>query len=63
MHNETKSDLTVEQEFAIASFCTQVDRMSLEQAKDTLKLLYEAYVVQKVTYLELIKDAWFTKEA
>lgn len=63
MHNETKSDLTVEQEFAIASFYTQVDRMSLEQAKDTLKLLYEAYVVQKATYLELIKDAWFTKEA
>lgn len=53
------SNLTVEQEFSIAAFSEQASRMSREQAVDTLKLLYEAYVVQKATYLELLKNAWF----
>lgn len=50
--------LTMEQQFTIASFNSAVDKMNLEQAKEVLKLVNEAYVVQKSTYLELLKEAW-----
>lgn len=51
-------ELGLEQKFAIASFASKVDQMSPEQLRETLKLLHEAYVVQRVTYLELLKQEW-----
>lgn len=50
--------LSIEQQFAIASFNTLADRMSREQAVEFLKKLNEAYIVQKVQFTELLKHQW-----
>jgi len=50
--------LSIEQQFAIASFNTLADRMSREQAIDFLKKLNEAYFVQKAQFTELLKHQW-----
>lgn len=50
--------LTIEQEFAIQSFNSQVNCMSREQAIDFLKELYRSYIIQKALYNSLLKEAW-----
>jgi predicted HD phosphohydrolase len=50
--------LSLEQQFSIRSFATQVDQMSQEQAKDFLVKLYEQMVVREATYKELLKHQW-----
>lgn len=50
--------LTLEQQFSIRSFATQVQDMSHEQAKDFLVKLYEQMVVREATYKELLKHQW-----
>ncbi|AFZ00015.1 NblA/ycf18 family protein [Calothrix sp. PCC 6303] len=50
--------LTVEQQFSIHSFASQVKDMSHEQAKDFLVQLYEQMVVREATYKELLKHQW-----
>ncbi|MDJ0774988.1 MAG: NblA/ycf18 family protein [Mastigocoleus sp. MO_167.B18] len=52
------NELTLEQQFSIHSFATQVQHMSHEQAKDFLVKLYEQMVVREATYKELIKHQW-----
>lgn len=51
-------ELTIEQKFALAAFNAQVDKMNHEQAKQMLKVVNEAYAVQKSAYLSLLKEAW-----
>jgi hypothetical protein len=51
-------ELTLEQQFSIRSFATQVQQMSHEQAQDFLVQLYEQMVVREATYKELLKHQW-----
>ncbi|MGH8002924.1 MAG: NblA/ycf18 family protein [Brasilonema sp.] len=51
-------ELTLEQQFNIHSFATQVQHMSHEQAQDFLVKLYEQMVVREATYKELLKHQW-----
>jgi Phycobilisome degradation protein nblA len=51
-------ELSLEQQFSIRSFSTQVQQMSHDQAKDFLVKLYEQMVVREATYKELLKHQW-----
>jgi Phycobilisome degradation protein nblA len=51
-------ELSLEQQFNIRSFASQVQDMSHEQAKDFLVKLYEQMVVREATYKELLKHQW-----
>ncbi|WP_413172140.1 NblA/ycf18 family protein [Anabaena azotica] len=51
-------ELSLEQQFSIRSFATQVQQMSHEQAQDFLVQLYEQMVVREATYKELLKHQW-----
>ncbi|NJL10563.1 MAG: NblA-related protein [Calothrix sp. SM1_7_51] len=55
---ENPMELSLEQEFTIRSFATQVEQMSHEQAKDFLVKLYQQMVVREATYKELLKHQW-----
>ena len=50
--------LSLEQQFSIRSFATQVQQMSHEQAQEFLVKLYEQMVVRETTYQELLKHQW-----
>lgn len=50
--------LTIEQEFTIQSFNSQVNGMSREQAIAFLKDLHRSYIIQKSLYNSLLKEAW-----
>lgn len=47
--------LSIEQQFSIRSFETQVQKMSREQAQDFLIKLYEQMVIREATYKQLLK--------
>jgi hypothetical protein len=51
-------ELSLEQQFNIRSFETQVEHMSLEQAQDFLVKLYRQMLMREVTYKELLKHQW-----
>ena len=51
-------ELSLEQQFSIRSFETQVQQMSHEQAQDFLVKLYQQMVMREATYKELIKHQW-----
>ncbi len=51
-------ELSLEQQFSIRSFQTQVQGMSREQAQDFLMKLYEQMVVREATYQQLLKHQW-----
>jgi hypothetical protein len=53
-----RTELSLEQQFSIRSFATQVQHMSHEQAQDFLVKLYEQMVVQEATYQEMLKHQW-----
>lgn len=50
--------LTLEQQFSLRSFETQVANMSREQAQDFLVKLYEQMIVRENMYKEFIKHQW-----
>lgn len=50
--------LSLEQQFGIASFNSQVDQMNEQQAKDLLKLVNLQLEITKVTYLQLLAHNW-----
>jgi hypothetical protein len=58
MSDKTPQLLTIEQQFTVAAFNSQVDRMSEQQAKDMLKLVNTQLEVQRATYNELLKHQW-----
>lgn len=50
--------LSLEQQFNLRSFETQVAHMSLEQAQDFLVQLYEQMLVKDSIYRHLLKQEW-----
>jgi Phycobilisome degradation protein nblA len=50
--------LSLEQQFSLRSFETQVANMSREQAQDFLIKLYEQMIVRENMYKEFIKHQW-----
>jgi hypothetical protein len=50
--------LSLEQQFNIRSFETQVARMSREQAQEFLLKLYEQMILKENMYKEFIKHQW-----
>lgn len=50
--------LSLEQQFSIRSFETQVQKMSREQAQDFLVKLYEQMVTRETMYKEFLKHEW-----
>ena len=51
-------ELSLEQQFNIRSFETQVQHMSHEQAQDFLIKLYQQMVMREATYKQLLKHQW-----
>lgn len=51
-------ELSLEQQFNIRSFQTQVEKMSREQAQDFLIKLYEQMIVRENMYKEFLKHEW-----
>lgn len=54
--NPQEIKLTMEQEFGVLAFNTQVDQMSLEQAREMLKLVNRTLVVTQACMLSMLKD-------
>ncbi len=55
-------DLTLEQQFSVRSFQTQIQDMSREQAQDFLVQLYSQMLWQETTYKNLLKHQWGIEE-
>ena len=51
-------ELSLEQQFNICSFKTQVQQMSHEQAQSFLVQLYEQMIMREATYKQLLKHQW-----
>jgi predicted HD phosphohydrolase len=51
-------ELSLEQQFSIRSFQTQVQQMSHEQAQDFLIKLYEQMMVRENIYKAFLKHQW-----
>lgn len=51
-------ELSLEQQFSIRSFQTQVEQMSREQAQDFLIKLYEQMIVRENMYKAFLKHQW-----
>ncbi len=51
-------DLSLEQQFSIRSFESQVQNMSREQAQDFLVKLYEQMIVRENMYKQFLKHQW-----
>ncbi|EKQ68706.1 Phycobilisome degradation protein nblA [Leptolyngbyaceae cyanobacterium JSC-12] len=51
-------ELSLEQQFSIRSFETQVQNMSREQAQDFLVKLYEQMIVRENMYKQFLRHQW-----
>jgi Phycobilisome degradation protein nblA len=51
-------ELSLEQQFNVRSFQTQIQEMSREQAQDFLVKLYTQMIWQESTYKNLLKHQW-----
>lgn len=51
-------ELSLEQQFSLRSFETQVQRMSREQAQEFLVKLYEQMIVRENMYKSFVKHQW-----
>jgi len=51
-------DLSLEQQFNLRSFETQVEKMSRDQARDFLIKLYEEMLVRENMYKDVLKHQW-----
>ena len=54
----SKSKLSLEQQFNLHSFANEVEKMSGEQARDTLIQLYEQLLVKEQLYKDILKHQW-----
>jgi Phycobilisome degradation protein nblA len=50
--------LSLEQQFSLKSFESQVSRMSHQQAQDFLVKLYEQMMLRETLYKHFLKDHW-----
>jgi hypothetical protein len=55
---EKPAELSLEQQFNLHSFKSQVSQMSLDQAQEFLVKLYEQMMVQQTLYREVIRHQW-----
>lgn len=55
--------LSLEQQFSIRAFATQVQEMSQQQAQDFLVKLYEQMMIREATYQNLLKHQWGLEQA
>jgi Phycobilisome degradation protein nblA len=53
-----ENELTLEQEFSLRRFATQVERMSREQAQAFLIEQQRHMLVRETMYQELLKQEW-----
>lgn len=51
-------ELTLEQQFSIRSFESQVQQMSREQAQEFLVKLYEQMLMREAMYRHFLKHQW-----
>jgi hypothetical protein len=51
-------ELSLEQQFSIRSFETQVQQMSREQAQEFLVKLYEQMLMREAMYRHFLKHQW-----
>ncbi len=51
-------ELSLEQEFSLRSFESQVQRMSHEQAQEFLVKLYEQMMLRETMYKHFLKHQW-----
>lgn len=51
-------ELSLEQQFSIRSFESQVQKMSREQAQDFLVKLYEQMMLRETMYKHFLKHQW-----
>lgn len=51
-------ELSLEQQFSLRSFETQVDQMSREQAQHFLIQLYEQMMLRETMYKHFLKHQW-----
>lgn len=51
-------NLSLEQQFSLRCFQTQVDQMTREQAKEFLIKLYEEMLVRENMYKDVLKHQW-----
>lgn len=54
----TPMELSLEQQFSLRSFQTQVEKMSNEQAREFLIELYEQILLRENMYKDLLKHQW-----
>lgn len=52
------AELTLEQQFNLRSFETQVEKMDLEQAQHFLVKLYEQMMLRESMYKHFLKQEW-----
>ncbi len=52
------AELSLEQQFSLRSFETQVEKMSREQAQDFLIKLYEQMMLRETMYKHFLKHQW-----
>lgn len=52
------AELSLEQQFSLRSFETQVEKMSREQAQDFLLKLYEQMMLRETMYKHFLKHQW-----
>jgi hypothetical protein len=52
------TELSLEQQFNLQAFRSQVSQMSQDQAKDFLVKLYEQMMVRETLYKEFLKQQW-----
>jgi hypothetical protein len=55
--NQT-TELTLEQEFSLKSFASDVQNMSLEQAREFLIDQHRNMLIQKTIFQQLLKHDW-----
>lgn len=55
-------ELTLEQQFALRSFETQVEQMSREQAQQFLVKLYEQMLARETLYKQFLRQQWSIEE-
>ncbi len=55
---QPSDNLSIEQQFNLRSFQTQVEKMSREQAQNFLMQLYEQMLARENMYKEFIKHEW-----
>ncbi|MGB2926465.1 MAG: NblA/ycf18 family protein [Limnothrix sp.] len=58
MFTDNSNDLSLEQQFSLRSFETQVQQMDRDQAQEYLVKLYEQMLSRENMYKEVIKNQW-----